>query len=133
MDPERAHELAATMLGWGHRSRAARAGLRAGPEERLEVTALGRTFRSPVLVAAGFDKHASMYNALYALGFGGVEVGTITAHAQPGNDRPRLFRLEEDRALVNRMCFNNHGADAGAKEIAAAPPSVWIVLGVNLG
>ncbi len=133
MDPERAHELAAAMLGLAHRSPVARALLLAGPDERLEVTALGRAFRSPVLVAAGFDKHASMYNALYALGFGGVEVGTITAHAQPGNDRPRLFRLVEDRALVNRMGFNNFGADAGARSIAETPPTDGLVLGINLG
>jgi dihydroorotate dehydrogenase len=94
---------------------------------------MGLDVRSPVLLAAGFDKHAEMYNALGALGFGGVEVGTLTAHAQPGNERPRLFRLIEDRALINRMGFNNCGAEAGARAIARHPPSEGLVLGINLG
>ncbi|MBL8681024.1 MAG: quinone-dependent dihydroorotate dehydrogenase [Myxococcales bacterium] len=133
LDPERAHEFVATLLGLAHRHEALRAMLGVDGREQLEVTALGRTFSSPVIVAAGFDKHAAMYNALYALGFGGVEVGTITAHAQPGNDRPRLFRLVEDRALINRMGFNNHGALRAREAILRHLPAAGLVLGINLG
>src|SRR6187551_1110874 len=76
----------------------------------LRVHAFGR--------AAGFDKDAKGVAALRALGFGFVEVGTVTAEAQPGNPKPRLFRLPRDRALVNRMGFNNHGAAAAARRLA---------------
>jgi dihydroorotate dehydrogenase len=78
----------------------------------LRVRALGREFPSPLGVAAGFDKDGSSFDGLAALGFGFVEVGTVTAHGQPGNDRPRIFRLPRDRAMVNRMGFPNPGADA---------------------
>ncbi len=133
MDPERAHELVASALGAVHRRPSLSAALGGATREELAVTAFGRTFSSPVIVAAGFDKHAAMYNALYSLGFGGVEVGTITAHAQPGNDRPRLFRLVQDRALVNRMGFNNHGAARAREAIMRHLPAPGLVLGVNLG
>lgn len=138
LDAERAHELVASLLTWLHRSPSARRALlgRSAPpraDRALSVQALGRTFSSPVLLAAGFDKRATMYNALFALGFGGVEVGTVTARPQPGNDRPRLFRLPEDRALINRMGFNNDGAEATREAILAHPPVDGLVLGVNLG
>ncbi len=136
LDAERAHELAASALGLAHRSKLARAALRVmvggAPDPRLATTCFGVQFRSPVMVAAGFDKRASLYNALGAMGFGAVEVGTITARAQPGNDRPRLFRLPDDRAVINRMGFNNPGAEEAARAIAAHPPA-GVVLGVNLG
>ncbi len=96
----------------------------------LEVRALGLVFPSPVGLAAGFDKDAEAYEALAALGFGHVEVGTVTASAQPGNPRPRLFRLPADHALVNRMGFNNHGALVAAERLRG-PRS--IVVGVNIG
>src|SRR5688572_11152032 len=73
------------------------------------VRVMGIDFPSPVLLAAGFDKQAKGYDALASLGFGAIEVGTITREAQPGNPRPRLFRLPRDRALLNRMGFNNGG------------------------
>lgn len=133
MDAERAHTLVASMLSLAHRSRALRSALIGEPVERLPVSVLGHTFSSPVMMAAGFDKHASMYNALYGLGFGAVEVGTLTAHAQPGNDRPRLFRLVKDRALINRMGFNNHGAAAGRRAIDSVEKARGLVLGVNIG
>src|SRR4051794_4880671 len=85
-------------------------------EPCLEVQAFGLRFPSPIGLAAGLDKNAEAHEALGALGFGFVEVGTLTAQAQPGNPRPRLFRLVRDRALINRMGFNNHGAaDAAAR------------------
>ncbi len=82
-------------------------------------------------MAAGYDKGAVAPAALGRLGFGFVEVGTVTTHAQPGNPRPRLFRLPADRALLNRLGFNNPGAEAVAARLARAPPPV--VLGVNIG
>jgi dihydroorotate dehydrogenase len=102
------------------------------PEDRLAVEAFGVEFPNPVGVAAGFDKNARVPRGLAALGFGHVEVGGVTAEGQPGNRRPRLFRLPEDRALVNRLGFNNEGADVvGDRLAAAALPDVPV--GVNLG
>jgi dihydroorotate dehydrogenase len=90
-----------------------------GPREPvLRVRALGLEFPGPVGLAAGFDKDARGVAGLGALGFGFVEVGTVTARAQPGNPRPRLFRLTADRALVNRMGFNNEGAAAAAARLS---------------
>ena len=100
-------------------------------DRRLRVDALGRTFRNPVGVAAGFDKDAEIPAALAALGFGHVEVGGVTAEAQAGNPRPRLFRLPEDRALVNRMGFNNDGADLVGDRLADTDCPVPV--GVNVG
>ena len=85
----------------------------------LRVRALGLEFPGPLGLAAGFDKDARGTRGLAALGFGFVEVGTVTARAQPGNPRPRMFRLTADRALVNRMGFNNAGAAAAAAAAAA--------------
>ncbi|MFW6050889.1 MAG: quinone-dependent dihydroorotate dehydrogenase [Myxococcota bacterium] len=96
----------------------------------LEVRALGLRFPTPVGLAAGFDKDAEGYEALGALGFGFVEIGTLTAAPQPGNPKPRLFRLPRDRALINRMGFNNAGAEAGAARLARDRRTV---VGVNVG
>jgi dihydroorotate dehydrogenase len=100
-------------------------------DSRLRVDAFGETFLNPVGVAAGFDKNAETPSALSALGFGHVEVGGVTADPQAGNPRPRLFRLPEDRALVNRMGFNNDGADVVGERLAAADCRVPV--GVNIG
>ena len=83
--------------------------------EAVPVHALGLRFAGPLGLAAGFDKNAQGVDALAALGFGHVEIGTVTGEPQPGNDRPRLFRLPADRAVVNRMGFNNDGAEAVAR------------------
>jgi dihydroorotate dehydrogenase len=109
-----------------------------GPrEEALRVRALGLEFPGPLGLAAGFDKDARATRGLAALGFGFVEVGTVTARAQPGNPRPRMFRLGEDRALVNRMGFNNAGASATAARLRgrtrAAGARRRPVVGVNIG
>lgn len=96
------------------------------------VTAFGREFPGPLGLAAGFDKDAKGVDAMFALGFAFVEIGTVTAEAQPGNPKPRLFRLVRDRALVNRMGFNNDGALAAARRLAARRRSTDIV-GVNIG
>ena len=104
------------------------------PDASLRVTALGREFDSPFGVAAGFDKEGAAIRGLGVLGFGHVEVGTITALAQPGNPRPRLFRLVPDRAVVNRMGFNNHGAEAAASVIGKAiGRRRRPVVGINIG
>jgi len=101
-------------------------------DDRLSVEALGLEFPTPVGVAAGFDKNAEVPSMLSALGFGHVEVGGVTAEKQPGNPRPRMFRLPEDRALINRMGFNNHGADEiGARLERLDLPDVPI--GINIG
>lgn len=106
----------------------------AGPHRSLRTQALGLTFPSPFGVAAGFDKNATMITGLGALGFGHVEVGTLTAHGQAGNEKPRLFRLVEDRAVVNRMGFNNNGSEDAVQRIEQARlRSKRPVIGVNIG
>jgi dihydroorotate dehydrogenase len=132
LDAESAHHMGALALGALHRSPALRRLAAAPQRPALEVEALGERFASPVGVAAGFDKSGALYNGLGAFGFGFVEVGTVTALAQPGNPRPRLFRLPLDRALLNRMGFNNPGAAAVAEALRAYPADN-IVLGVNIG
>lgn len=129
IDAERAHRMGAAVVRTAGR---VRPGVRA--DASLRVQALGREFPTPFGLAAGFDKDASMIAGLGALGFGHVEVGTLTAVPQPGNDRPRLFRLLADKALVNRMGFNNAGAAAAADRIRAARAArSRPVIGVNIG
>ncbi|MGH2901457.1 MAG: quinone-dependent dihydroorotate dehydrogenase, partial [Solirubrobacteraceae bacterium] len=96
----------------------------------LRVRAFGRELPGPLGLAAGFDKDARGVRALLALGFGFVEVGTVTAEPQPGNPRPRLFRLPRDRALINRMGFNNEGSSAAADRLVRRGPGV---VGANIG
>ncbi|MFT4135297.1 quinone-dependent dihydroorotate dehydrogenase [Microbacterium sp.] len=135
IDPERAHHgamLVIRAVGVPPLSWLARAVTRPAPE--LRTRALGLDFDSPFGVAAGFDKDVRGVRGLRALGFGHVEVGTVTAIAQEGNPRPRLFRLVPDRAVVNRMGFNNGGAHAAARRLARlrrrrSRP----VIGVNIG
>lgn len=98
----------------------------------LRLTVFGREVASPLGLAAGFDKDGKGPAALAALGFGFVELGTITAQAQPGNPRPRMFRLPADRALINRLGFNNDGAEVAARRLARRPRGVAL-LGLNIG
>jgi dihydroorotate dehydrogenase len=98
---------------------------------RLALRALGLDFPSPLGLGAGCDKDAEAYVAFGALGFGFIEVGTLTALPQPGNPRPRVFRLPRDRALVNRMGFNNRGAAHAAERLAKRPPG--LIVGANIG
>ena len=101
-------------------------------DPRLRVESFGLEFPNPVGIAAGFDKNAELPRALAALGFGHVEVGGVTAEPQEGNPRPRLFRLPDDGALINRMGFNNHGADRIGERLARTDlPDVPV--GVNVG
>lgn len=130
VDAERAHRLAATALRLGART------LPSPPREPSgRVRVLGLDFPNALGVAAGFDKDAENVPGLLRLGFGAVEVGTVTARPQPGNPRPRLFRLPADAALVNRMGFNNAGADAVAARLARLRASGPVdgVVGVNIG
>ncbi|MEZ4288215.1 MAG: quinone-dependent dihydroorotate dehydrogenase [Polyangiales bacterium] len=99
-------------------------------DDRLTVNALGLRFSNPVGLAAGFDKNAEGYNAIFSLGFGSVEVGTITGEPQPGNPRPRLFRLPADAALINRMGFNNDGAAEARSRLQRNRAGI---VGVNIG
>ena len=99
-------------------------------DDRLTVEAFDQTFATPVGVAAGFDKNAEIPGALAALGFGFVEVGGVTAVPQDGNPRPRMFRLREDEALINRMGLNNHGAAVVGDRLAATDAPVPV--GVNI-
>ncbi len=135
LDPERAHHLAVGViraipaLGL---TRLVRRFTR--PDSALAVDALGLRFESPFGMAAGFDKDARSIRGLWALGFGHVEIGTVTAIAQDGNPKPRLFRLVDDRAVVNRMGFNNEGAAVAAERVARerrrrARP----IIGANIG
>lgn len=132
MDPEVSHEAVLTLLG------------AAGPilsrltlpprDPRLETTVCGITFPSPVGLAGGFDKAGRALWAWPGFGFGFVEVGTVTAQRQPGNPRPRVFRLPEDQALINRLGFNSPGADAMADRLAALRRRPYpIPLGINIG
>lgn len=99
---------------------------------RLEQTLFGRRFPTPVGLAGGFDKNAVALPVLAALGFGFLEAGTVTLHPQPGNERPRVFRLSQQRALINRMGFNNDGAQRVAERLARVPP-LPVPLGLSLG
>ena len=127
LDPERAHALAI---------RALRAGLAPGdpaPDDpRLAVEALGLHFSNPIGLAAGFDKNALALGPLSRAGFGLIEVGTVTPRPQPGNPRPRLFRLTEDRAVINRFGFNSDGIDAFVARLARRRPGRARV-GANIG
>lgn len=103
-------------------------------DDRLKTELFGLSFQNPVGLAAGFDKDAAWFAKLAALGFGHIEVGTITGKPQDGNPRPRLFRLPQDRAIINRMGFNNRGADAAAKRLANARRFRDAdILGINIG
>jgi dihydroorotate dehydrogenase len=132
LPPETAHELALHSLSLLRtktlNSFVARR-YASGPT--LPITRFGLSFENPVGLAAGFDKDGVALPALAALGFGFIEAGTVTFHAQPGNPRPRLFRLPEDKALINRAGFNNSGAAAFAKRVARERPGC--VLGVSIG
>ena len=100
-------------------------------DERLKTRVFGIDFQHPVGLAAGFDKQATWFNALRNLGFSHIEVGTITGQAQPGNPAPRLFRLPHDQALINRMGFNNVGAQQAAD--ALSRKKIKTVVGINIG
>ncbi len=138
LDPEDAHRLALRMLKLAPL-------LRSVPDDRrLATRAFGLNFRNPIGMAAGFDKHAEVPDALLRLGFGFVEAGTVTLLPQVGNPRPRLFRLDADKAIINRLGFNSEGADAvlrrlagcvsAASQAARERGEAWAgIVGINIG
>jgi dihydroorotate dehydrogenase len=132
--PERIHHLVFLVLrlitGFGP-TRALASKILAVDDPILDNTVFGVRFPNPVGMAAGFDKDAKGVDAWGPLGFGFAEIGTVTAQAQPGNPAPRLFRLPEDRALINRMGFNNHGAGEAANHLRQRRRTVPI--GANIG
>lgn len=135
LDPEFAHHLVATGMRVAATLKLTRLGA-IKPSEVKTVHALGLDFHGAFGVAAGFDKHAILVTALGDLGFSHVEIGTVTAKAQPGNEKPRLFRLIADRALINRMGFNNEGADAISArlhKLRERHGAKLPVIGVNIG
>lgn len=139
MDPEEAHEHGVDALAWlgraGPLCRMLEALNRLDPAVHRPVKAFGLEFPNAVGLAAGFDKNARAWPAAAALGFGHVEIGTVTALPQPGNPQPRLFRYPEQKAVINRMGFNNEGSEAVAARLASQPAvgRRRIPLGVNLG
>src|SRR5215467_14435534 len=126
MDPEDAHGLALRALKLAPLPKAMQ------DDARLAVRAFGLTFPNPLGLAAGFDKHAEVPDALLRVGFGFAEVGTVTPRPQPGNPRPRLFRLNADEAVINRFGFNSEGEAAVLARLAARASRGGIV-GLNIG
>jgi len=139
MESERAHELAVDSMALLGRipplCRMLEALVRLSPGSFRPVEAFGLRFPNAIGLAAGFDKNARAWPAAAALGFGHVEVGTVTAQAQPGNPRPRMFRYPREEAVINRLGFNNQGSEAVAARLADQPPpgKRRIPVGINLG
>ena len=125
-DPEDAHRLALQGL------KLLPSAPKRPDDPKLAVRAFGLNFPNPIGMAAGFDKNAEVADALLRLGFGFVEIGTVTPKPQAGNARPRIFRLERDQAVINRLGFNNDGADIVLRRLAARAQSGGII-GVNIG
>jgi dihydroorotate dehydrogenase len=132
MNPERAHQVvfgtlrllgpvARTIAGWAY----------GPPDARLATHVAGLKMAGPIGLAAGLDKNGELARFWPQVGFGAVELGTVTAHAQPGNPKPRLFRFPERQALINRMGFNNHGSEVLAKHLEGL--SLPVPCGINLG
>lgn len=135
MDPERAHEAALRALQVGGPALAAGASWLSQRDGTVGQRLMGLEFAGPVGLAAGYDKYGRAVRAWGRLGFGFAEIGTVTARPQPGNPRPRLFRLPDDEAIINRMGFNNDGAAVTARRIADARrgAGAGIPIAVNIG
>ena len=132
LDPERAHQLALEALDKSHALGLTK--LIASRERGTSVRAMGIEFPNPVGLAAGMDKNGAHIDALSALGFGFVEIGTTTPRAQPGNPKPRMYRLPEAQALINRLGFNNHGVDALVKNVERSRfAKDGGIVGINIG
>ncbi len=132
LDAETAHELGINALRYGLTTKIARKkAAEHYPATSLPIERFGLNFANPIGIAAGFDKNGIVVNQLAALGFGFVEVGTVTYKPQPGNPKPRLFRLPADEALINRLGFNNEGAEAVTRRLASLEREC--LLGVNIG
>ena len=127
-DPETAHDLAIKALKFNYLPKKM---FEVENEEMLNIEVLGKHFPNPIGLAAGFDKSAEVYNSLLKLGFGFVEVGTVTPLKQLGSTKPRVFRLEEDSALINRLGFNNDGIEIIKNRIKEKRKNG--ILGINIG
>lgn len=136
MNPENAHHNVTAGLKffsklWGAKS--ILKSLYTLEDPRLETKVFGLTFKNPVGLAAGFDKNADYIEEMAKLGFGFIEIGTVTPKPQPGNDKPRMFRLIQDEALINRMGFNNQGADVAAGRLKHLKDKNGVIIGGNIG
>lgn len=136
MNPEQAHHNVTSGLKfftkiWG--TDALLKSLYSVEDPRLQTTVFGLTFKNPVGLAAGFDKNADYIEQMSKLGFGFIEIGTVTPKPQPGNDKPRMFRLVNDEALINRMGFNNQGADVAAGRLKHLKEKNGVIIGGNIG
>src|SRR5690606_8085795 len=136
MNPEQAHHNVTSGLKfftkiWG--TDALLKSLYSVEDPRLQTTVFGLTFKNPVGLAAGFDKNADYIEQMSKLGFGFIEIGTVTPKPQPGNDKPRMFRLVDDQALINRMGFNNQGADVAAGRLKHLKEKNGVIIGGNIG
>ena len=128
LDPEVAHDLAINSLKLNILPKNF---FSVKDEELLETNLFNEKLPNPIGLAAGFDKSAEVYNSLFKLGYGFIEVGTVTPKRQLGNPKPRIFRLEKDQALINRLGFNNHGSEIISERIKKNLPSGF--LGINIG
>ena len=128
LDPEVAHDLAIKSLKANILPKSL---FDVESEEMLETNLFGKNLPNPIGLAAGFDKSAEVYNSLFKFGYGFIEVGTVTPKRQLGNPKPRIFRLEKDQALINRLGFNNHGSEVVSKRISNNQPNG--ILGINIG
>jgi dihydroorotate dehydrogenase len=128
LDPEVAHDLAIKSLKFNF---VPKSFFKVEDEEILNIELFKTKLKNPIGLAAGFDKSAEAYNSLFKLGFGFVEVGTITPKSQLGNPKPRVFRLEKDKAMINRLGFNNDGAERVLDRLVENPPEDF--LGINIG
>lgn len=134
LNPEKAHYLTFDLLklGMGHAfGRSITKNIFQFNHPKLEKELFGLKFKNPVGLAAGLDKDAKAFNELACLGFGFIEIGTLTPKAQPGNDKPRLFRLPKDSAIINRMGFNNEGVDAAVERLKHKKTNT--IIGGNIG
>jgi len=128
LDPEVAHDLAIKSLKLNFLPKSI---FNVGDENLLETNLFNQKIPNPIGLAAGFDKSAEVYNSLFRFGYGFIEVGTVTPQRQLGNPKPRVFRLEQDKALINRLGFNNHGSEVVSKRISENNPEG--TLGINIG
>ena len=127
LDPEAAHDLAIKSLKINFLPESF---FKVEDEDLLKIKLFNEELKNPIGLAAGFDKSAEVYNSLFKLGFGFVEVGTITPKRQAGNPKPRVFRLEKDKAMINRLGFNNHGSEVVVQRISENKPDGF--LGINI-
>lgn len=136
MDPESAHHMVTSVVRashkvWGVKSLMERSYQCNDP--KLETEVFGLKFKNPIGLAAGFDKNAEFVREFSAFGFGFIEIGTVTPRPQAGNDKPRMFRLIADQALINRMGFNNKGVDVAVNQLAHLKDRKGVLIGGNIG